>query len=184
MGAILIRDGNRMIGIMHVADVYEFEGWIFEFSKMNGPMLCRRRDMEPYRRQPSENHPFWKSFDQWMALDDEHKESTKLGANEQQMDLSKDPEWERDGNNVRIPIPGKGAVAVAYCGTLENARKVVLAPKMIEALEGQVMMMANLISDCRQNRRLDPGRIAENLSALKKDVQELVYLAKGKPDEN
>lgn len=52
-GPLLIRDGGRE--------------WFFEFSLMFGPVILRKRDMEPADRQPiREDDPFWTPFQRWM----------------------------------------------------------------------------------------------------------------------
>ncbi len=45
---------------------YDGQDWWFEFSKMFGPQLLRKSDLEPCVRQPtSDNHPFWPAFLAW-----------------------------------------------------------------------------------------------------------------------
>jgi hypothetical protein len=52
-GPLLLRHGHRE--------------WFFEFSLMFGPVILRKRDMQPSDRQPiREDDPFWAPFQIWM----------------------------------------------------------------------------------------------------------------------
>ncbi len=65
------------MGIVHLADVYQFGGYTFEFHRYCGPMLCKK-DMEPRERQPGARSKFWPVFEKWQGLDKEQQEETRI----------------------------------------------------------------------------------------------------------
>jgi len=48
--------------------------WMWEFHEMFGPIFLRK-DGEPKKHQPGENHPVWKAFESWL----EKREKLKKG---------------------------------------------------------------------------------------------------------
>ncbi len=180
MGTEIVRDGNRSITIISVADVYEYGGFVFEFHKYCGPALCKKNGELRKNTIPGLNHPFWHAFDRWMKLPPEEREEYRWPKQMEEQEEVDDRVWQLDGSTVKIPIKGSGAMASAYCGRPEIARIVFHAPEMLVALGMQETMMCNLISDCRNGKRLDPERIAGNLELLLKDVGDLINSAKGK----
>jgi hypothetical protein len=68
---------NGMVGVIHVADIYRFEGYTFDWHHYCGPMLCRK-DMEPRKRQPGARSRFWDVIDRWQKLPKTEKEKTRI----------------------------------------------------------------------------------------------------------
>ena len=64
-------------GIVHLANIYRYGGFTFEWHYWCGPILCRK-DMEPRKVQPSERHPFWAVLERWQKLTTEEKEATRI----------------------------------------------------------------------------------------------------------
>ena len=64
------------IAIMTCADVYRFEGYVFEFHHFCGPCLLRR-DGSERAKQPGVRSRFWESFERWQKLSLKKKERTK-----------------------------------------------------------------------------------------------------------
>jgi hypothetical protein len=68
---------NGMVGVIHVADIYRFEGYVFEWRHYCGPILCRK-DMEPRKRQPGVRSRFWDVIDRWQKLTNTEKEKSRI----------------------------------------------------------------------------------------------------------
>lgn len=64
-------------GVIHLADIYRFEGYIFEWHHYCGPTLCRK-DMEPRQRQPGPRSGFWPALTRWEKLRPAKKEKTRI----------------------------------------------------------------------------------------------------------
>lgn len=72
-----IFEGKNLIGILHLADIYQFGGYIFEYHPHRGPSLCKK-DLSLYSRQPGKRSKFWIAFDNWLKLSEEKKEETQI----------------------------------------------------------------------------------------------------------
>ena len=68
---------NGMIGVIHLADIYRFEGYTFEMHRYCGPFLCRK-DGEPSERQPGARSKFLAALERWEKLSTDEKEKTRL----------------------------------------------------------------------------------------------------------
>jgi len=66
-----------LAGIIHLSDIYYFEGYTFEWHHYGGASLCRR-DMEPSARQPGARSRFWVVLAKWEKLPKEKKEATRI----------------------------------------------------------------------------------------------------------
>lgn len=65
------------IGVIHLADIYTFKGFTFEFHRYCGPMRCRK-DGDPFKR-PAINAPkFYAAVEEWEKLTKEQKEETRI----------------------------------------------------------------------------------------------------------
>lgn len=70
-------NNNGMRGVIHLADIYQFKGYTFEWHRFCGPVLCRK-DMEPAKRQPGVKSKFWRVIDEWQKLPTDKKEQTRI----------------------------------------------------------------------------------------------------------
>lgn len=69
-GQPLVNEQNRVVGYI---DYHDGEGsavvngreYRWEFHEWGGPIFLRK-DGEPFKRTPGENHPVWKAFDEWL----------------------------------------------------------------------------------------------------------------------
>ena len=68
---------ENMRGVIHLADIYRFEGYTFEWHYYCGPFLCRK-NMEPRKRQPGERSKFWQALARWEKLTKAKKEKTRI----------------------------------------------------------------------------------------------------------
>lgn len=66
---------GKVNGIITLADIYEYGGFVFEFHKYCGPCKLRKSDWEPAARQGLK---FWRTIDRWIELPDEEKEETRI----------------------------------------------------------------------------------------------------------
>jgi hypothetical protein len=69
--------GSGFKGVIHLADIYHFEGYTFEWHHYCGPFLCRK-NMEPCKRQPGTRSKFWKALARWEKLPISEKEKTRI----------------------------------------------------------------------------------------------------------
>jgi hypothetical protein len=76
MGAHYFQNGECR-GIIHLADIYRYRGFTFEFHRYCGPMLCRS-DMEPAKRQPGARSRFWPVLERWQKLPPSKRERTRI----------------------------------------------------------------------------------------------------------
>lgn len=76
MGAHYFQDRHSR-GVVHLADIYRFEGYTFEWHNYLGPTLCRK-NMEPRKRQPGERSRFWPVLERWQKLPKRKREKTKI----------------------------------------------------------------------------------------------------------
>lgn len=65
-----------MKGFMCSAPIYEYKGWLFEFSYSIGPWPLRKRDYEPRERAGKK---FYDMFTEWNRLTDKEKAATRTG---------------------------------------------------------------------------------------------------------
>lgn len=77
MGAHFFKDGTHSLGVIHLADIYTYQGLTFEHHKYCGP-LWLRKDLEVRTRQPGPGHRFWSVYEQWSKLSDDEKERTRI----------------------------------------------------------------------------------------------------------
>jgi hypothetical protein len=77
MGSITLRDkSGKWVGHLAIADIYKFEGYLFEMRSYMGP--CRlKKDGDPYDRIIGPKSKFWDMFERWGALTEEEKENTR-----------------------------------------------------------------------------------------------------------
>ena len=63
--------------IVHISitPTYEFKGYVFDFHRYCGPLLCRK-DGEPRARQPGARSAFWAVIEEWNNLSAEQKKAT------------------------------------------------------------------------------------------------------------
>ena len=76
MGAHHFNEGGFK-GVIHLADIYRFEGFTFEWHHYFGPFRCRKNG-EPTLRQPLERSKFWKMLERWEKLTKDEKEKTRI----------------------------------------------------------------------------------------------------------
>ena len=63
-------------GVICIAGIYEYKGYIFEFRTFCGPTVLGK-NLKPRKRQPTgEDHPFWKAFSEWIRLSHDEKLQT------------------------------------------------------------------------------------------------------------
>jgi multimeric flavodoxin WrbA len=67
-------DKGQCHTIITMANIYTYNGFIFEFHGYCGPMKLKK-NWEPAAR---EGRKFWKTIDAWCKLTKEEKESTRL----------------------------------------------------------------------------------------------------------
>ena len=67
-------DGS-VCGWVTIADVYEFEGFLFEWHSYLGPVPLNKRTKEPRTRVPK---GFWSMIDRWTELSDEEREGFRV----------------------------------------------------------------------------------------------------------
>ena len=77
MSAHYFNLNNKCVGVMHLADIYTFEGYAFEWHHYCGPFRCRK-DGEPAKRQPGERSRFWGMLERWEKLTKAEKEKTRI----------------------------------------------------------------------------------------------------------
>jgi hypothetical protein len=77
MGAHYFNNGDSK-GIVHLADIYSYGGYIFEFNKYYGVTPLRKDNWEAYKRNLTENHPFWDVFEKWEKLTEQEKEESRI----------------------------------------------------------------------------------------------------------
>jgi hypothetical protein len=68
---------ENMRGVIHLPDIYTFEGHTFEWHHYCGPLLCRK-NMEPRKRQPGTRSGFWRALARWEKLSKAKKEKTRI----------------------------------------------------------------------------------------------------------
>lgn len=66
-------DGTRY-GIMTVANIYQFKGFLFEFHSRFGPVKVKK-DFDPALAM---GRKFWKAFAEWDKLTKEEKKETLI----------------------------------------------------------------------------------------------------------
>ena len=66
---------GKVNGIITLADIYEYEGFVFEFHRYCGPCKLRKSDWEPAAKT---GRKFYATLDRWLALTDEQKEETRI----------------------------------------------------------------------------------------------------------
>lgn len=62
------------VGIVHLADIYEFEGFTFEFHRCLGPTKLRK-DFEPAARAGKK---FYDAVARWQKLTPKKQEKTRI----------------------------------------------------------------------------------------------------------
>ena len=65
---------DNCIGIVTLADIYEFEGFTFEFHRYLGPTKLRK-DFEPAARAGKK---FYDAVARWQKLTSEEQETTRI----------------------------------------------------------------------------------------------------------
>ena len=76
MSAHYFKD-NGLVRVIHLSDIYRFEGITFEYHHYLGPILCRK-DGDPAARQPGRRSPFWEMLERWEKLSHDDKEKTRI----------------------------------------------------------------------------------------------------------
>jgi hypothetical protein len=76
-----IRENGKITGWLTLADIYQFEGYTFEFHHYCGPIRCKKNG-DPYARQPGKDSPFWGMIDRWVALPSTAKSSHRWRSTE------------------------------------------------------------------------------------------------------
>jgi hypothetical protein len=66
---------GKINGIITLADIYEYGGFVFEFHKFCGPCKLRKSDWNPAARQ---GRKFWKMLNRWIRLSEKEKEKTRI----------------------------------------------------------------------------------------------------------
>jgi hypothetical protein len=74
MGAHFFNNGHT-VGIVHLADIYRFEGFTFEFHRYCGPIKCRK-DGEPSKHPGGRR--FFKTVERWQRLTKRQRERTRI----------------------------------------------------------------------------------------------------------
>ena len=76
MGAHFFKNGDCQ-GVVHVADIYKFGGYTFEFHKYMGPCLLNK-DLEPRKGNIGMRSKFWNVFEEWTRMSEDKKEETRI----------------------------------------------------------------------------------------------------------
>jgi len=66
---------GQINGFITLADIYEYDGFVFEFHRYCGPFKLRKSDWGPAARQGDKFH---ETVDRWCDLSDEQKEDTRI----------------------------------------------------------------------------------------------------------
>ena len=75
MGTHYMRDDDGVVvGIVTMANIYRFKGFIFEVHYYGGPVKLRK-DFSPAAR---EGRKFWQVFAKWEKLTDAEKAETQI----------------------------------------------------------------------------------------------------------
>jgi hypothetical protein len=75
MGTYYTKDeNNRVNGIMTLANIYQFKGFLFEFHSRFGPVKVNK-NFDPASRM---GRKFWKAFAEWDKLTPEEKKETQI----------------------------------------------------------------------------------------------------------
>lgn len=76
MSAHLIQSPDGTVsGIITLANIYEFEGFTFEYHHFLGPCKLKKSDWEPAARSGLK---FYQAIDRWNKLTPPEKEATRL----------------------------------------------------------------------------------------------------------
>jgi hypothetical protein len=75
MGTHYMRnDDGQVVGIITMANIYRFKGFIFEVHYYGGPVKLKK-DFSPAAR---EGRKFWQVFAEWEKLTDAEKAETQI----------------------------------------------------------------------------------------------------------
>jgi hypothetical protein len=75
MGTYYTKDeNNRVNGIMTIANIYQFKGFLFEFHSLFGPVKVNK-NFDPASRM---GRKFWKMYSEWDKLSKEEKAATQI----------------------------------------------------------------------------------------------------------
>lgn len=75
MSAHYFKDSSGFCGIVHLADIYRYKGFTFEFHRYCGPVKLVGQNLEPTKR---EGKKFYAAVAEWEKLTPKEKLATQI----------------------------------------------------------------------------------------------------------